>query len=51
MGDNSDWKMIVWRKLNNIVLDYPEFGFLFKIVGGLLGIGIVYLLMKIFLLR
>ena len=51
MKNGDYWVAIIWRKIIGIFLDFPEFVFLLKILGGLLLLGIAYLVIKGFLPR
>jgi hypothetical protein len=51
MENNENLATIIWRKLANILLDFPEFVFLLKIFGGLILLGIAYLIIKGFMPR
>ena len=37
---------VIFRKITNVMLSYPEFMFFAKIVGGLIILGILFLLFK-----
>jgi len=47
--NNNDWKSLIWSKLGNILLDFPEFAFLLKIAGGVILIIVAYFVLKFFL--
>jgi hypothetical protein len=51
MENTNDWKAVIWRKLGNVLLDFPEFAFLLKIAGGVLLLVIAYFVIRFFLLR
>jgi hypothetical protein len=51
MENNEDWKVVVWKKIENIFFLNPEFAFLFKIAGGVLLLVIAYFVIKFILPR
>jgi hypothetical protein len=44
----TDAKSQIMRVINNLFLSYPEFAFFAKIIAGVLVLGIVYSIVKLF---